>query len=127
MRRPCPNLPYFYFVEVSTSPTLWAGTNSGQVLVFVLEIPEGEEKRKEDKVGVTLGKEIQLKHRAPVLGIQILDASCVPVWDREVCSELPFLHFMTNENVEGLPPASLRLVEKTFSFKCLFFSRASLY
>merc|ERR1712223_1426124 len=65
--------------QVTTSPTLWAGTNSGQVLVFVLTIPEGEEKRKEDKVEVTLGKEIQLKHRAPVLAIQILDASCVPV------------------------------------------------
>jgi len=69
----------FIVNQVSPSPTIWAGTNSGQVLVFVLEIPEGEEKRKEDKVGVTLGKEIQLKHRAPVLGIQILDASCVPV------------------------------------------------
>merc|ERR1712223_339296 len=69
----------FIVNQVSTSPTLWAGTNSGQVLVFVLEIPEGEEKRKEDKVGVTLGKEIQLKHRAPVLGIQVLDATCVPV------------------------------------------------
>ena len=28
---------------------------------------------------MTLGKEVQLKHRAPVLAIQILDGSCIPV------------------------------------------------
>ena len=102
------------FSEVTTSPTLWAGTNSGQVLAFVLTFSKNEEKRKEDKVEVifvqyfcknsfnsslikfskhlknyvhttyfqlqvTLGKEVQLKHRAPVLAIQILDGSCIPV------------------------------------------------
>ena len=38
--------------EVTTSPTLWAGTNSGQVLAFVLTFSKNEEKRKEDKVEV---------------------------------------------------------------------------
>jgi len=65
--------------QVTTSPTLWAGTNSGQVMAFVLTFSKNEEKRKEDKVEVTLGKEVQLKHRAPVLAIQILDGSCIPV------------------------------------------------
>ena len=40
------------FSEVTTSPTLWAGTNSGQVLAFVLTFSKNEEKRKEDKVEV---------------------------------------------------------------------------
>ena len=71
---------YFsYLAEVTTSPTLWAGTNSGQILVFVISIPKDEEKRKDDKVEVNLGKEIQLRHRAPVLAIQVLDGSCIPV------------------------------------------------
>lgn len=37
------------------------------------------EKRKEEKVTALLGKEIQLKHRAPVLTIQVLDGTCQPV------------------------------------------------
>ena len=65
------------FSETSTSPTLWAGTNSGQVLVFLLTLPKSN--RQEDKVNAILGKEIQLKHRAPVLTIQVLDSQCLPV------------------------------------------------
>ena len=41
------------YSEVTTSPTLWAGTNSGQVLAFVLTFSKNEEKRKEDKVEVS--------------------------------------------------------------------------
>ena len=48
-------------------------------MVFVISIPKDEEKRKDDKVEVNLGKEIQLRHRAPVLAIQVLDGSCIPV------------------------------------------------
>ena len=59
------------FIATTTSPTLWAGTNSGQILVFLLTIPSGEEKRKDDKVTSILGKEIQMRHRAPVLTIQV--------------------------------------------------------
>ena len=57
---------------------MWAGTNSGQILVFLLTIPSGEEKRKEDKVTALLGKEIQMRHRAPVLTIQVLDQNGLP-------------------------------------------------
>ena len=54
------------------SATLWAGTNTGQVLIFLLNIPNTEEKRKNDKVSAMLAKEIQLKHKAPVLCVQVL-------------------------------------------------------
>ncbi|KAK1128332.1 hypothetical protein K0M31_002800 [Melipona bicolor] len=62
----------------NTTPTLWAGTNNGTVYVFTLAIP-AEGKRLDEDVNCTLGKEIHLKHRAPVIGITILDGSNVPL------------------------------------------------
>ncbi|XP_026673108.1 lethal(2) giant larvae protein homolog 1 isoform X7 [Ceratina calcarata] len=62
----------------NTTPTLWAGTNNGTVYVFTLAIPAGVRRTEED-VNCTLGKEIQLKHRAPVIAITILDGSSVPL------------------------------------------------
>ncbi|XP_050447248.1 lethal(2) giant larvae protein homolog 1 isoform X5 [Cataglyphis hispanica] len=62
----------------NTTPTLWAGTNNGTVYVFTLAIPAGARRTEED-VNCTLGKEIQLKHRAPVIAITILDGSSVPL------------------------------------------------
>jgi lethal(2) giant larvae protein len=61
---------------------LWAGTNSGQILVFLLNIPVGgAEKRNTEKVSAMLAKEIQLKHKAPVINIQVVDNHGVPVQD----------------------------------------------
>lgn len=62
----------------NTTPTLWVGTNNGTVYVFTLAIPAGVRRTEED-VNCTLGKEIQLKHRAPVIAITILDGSSVPL------------------------------------------------
>lgn len=76
----------------TTSPTLWAGTNSGQVLVLLLTLPSSE-KRQEDKVTAILGKEIQLKHRAPVLTIQVLDQAGLP----NVTSEAPHKVLIASE------------------------------
>lgn len=60
------------FTAQTISATLWAGTNSGQVLVFLLNIPVGgSEKRNTEKVSAMLAKEIQLRHKAPVIGIQV--------------------------------------------------------
>ena len=66
------------FAAHSQSPTLWAGTNSGQVLIFLIDLPEGD-KRKSDGAKIVLGKEIQLKHKAPVIAIEVLDNNGVPV------------------------------------------------
>lgn len=46
--------------------------------MFTLAIPAGVRRTEED-VNCTLGKEIQLKHRAPVIAITILDGSSVPL------------------------------------------------
>jgi len=62
----------------STSPTVWAGTNSGQVLVFLLNVTS-EDKRKNDKITAVLAKEIQLKHRAPVIDIVVYDSGGLPI------------------------------------------------
>ena len=64
------------FIEntTSTSPTLWVGTNSGLVLVLSLAIPDLLEDRQSDGILAVLAKEIQLQHKAPVIGIEVLDA-----------------------------------------------------
>ncbi|KAK9707867.1 LLGL2 [Popillia japonica] len=60
----------------NTIPTLWAGTNNGTVYVFTISIPS---KRDTDDVICQLGKEIQLKHRAPVISIAVLDGASKPL------------------------------------------------
>jgi len=52
---------------------MWAGTNNGSVYIFTISIPPND-KRKERRVTAQLGKEVQLKHRAPVIGITVIDA-----------------------------------------------------
>ncbi|XP_044734719.1 lethal(2) giant larvae protein homolog 1 isoform X2 [Chrysoperla carnea] len=68
----------FIISEQNTTATLWAGTNNGTVYVFTINVPGGN-KRETDDVTCQLGKEIQLKHRAPVIAIAILDGSSKPL------------------------------------------------
>ncbi|XP_046447749.1 lethal(2) giant larvae protein homolog 1-like isoform X2 [Daphnia pulex] len=58
----------------NATATLWAGTNSGAIYVFSLNIQTGN-RRHVEPVNAQLAKEIQLKHRAPVVSINIIDAS----------------------------------------------------
>ncbi|XP_069399070.1 lethal(2) giant larvae protein homolog 1 isoform X5 [Ovis canadensis] len=63
-------------------PTMWAGTNSGSVFAYALEVPAavaGGEKRPERAVEAVLGKEVQLMHRAPVVAIAVLDGRGRPL------------------------------------------------
>ncbi|KAM6184872.1 lethal(2) giant larvae protein homolog 1 [Rhynchocyon petersi] len=65
-------------------PTLWAGTNSGSVFAYALEVPAvaaatGSEKWPEGAVEAVLGKEVQLMHRAPVVAIAVLDGRGHPL------------------------------------------------
>ncbi|XP_026490787.2 lethal(2) giant larvae protein isoform X1 [Vanessa tameamea] len=64
----------------NSTPTLWAGTNNGTVYAFTINVPNTN-KRKEEPVTCQLAKEIQLKHRAPVIGITVLDGAAVPLPD----------------------------------------------
>ncbi|XP_076865265.1 lethal(2) giant larvae protein homolog 1 isoform X2 [Brachyhypopomus gauderio] len=59
-------------------PTMWAGTNSGCVYAYALDVPQ-QEKFSEQSVEALLGKEIQLMHRAPVVSIAVLDGRGSPL------------------------------------------------
>nr|CAB3263448.1 lethal(2) giant larvae protein homolog 1 [Phallusia mammillata] len=63
---------------VSSSPTFWAGTNSGGVYVFSLHVPDYNQRQDHD-VTTVVGKHIQLMHRAPVVDIAVLDGYGTPV------------------------------------------------
>ena len=81
---------------MNMSPTLWAGTNTGQVLVFLLTITPVD-KRKNDKITAVLAKEIQLKHRAPVIDIEVHDAGGLPVSGGQPSYPAPHRVLITSE------------------------------
>ncbi|KAF7249130.1 hypothetical protein EYD10_04777 [Varanus komodoensis] len=60
------------------SPSLWAGTNGGTVYAFCLRVPPVE-RRMDEPVRAEQAKEIQLMHRAPVVGILVLDGQNTPL------------------------------------------------
>jgi len=82
--------------SMGVSPSLWAGTNSGQVLVFLLTITP-RDKRKNDKITAVLAKEIQLKHRAPVIDIEVQDAGGLPVSGSQPSYPAPHRVLITSE------------------------------
>lgn len=67
----------------TTIATLWSATNSSCVSVFVLHLPPkcDEDVPVEQRRMCTgqLAKEIQLKHRAPVVGIEVVDHNGIPL------------------------------------------------
>lgn len=63
---------------VHHGPTMWAGTNSGSVFAYALEVPS-REKFSDRSAEAVLGKEIQLMHRAPVVSIAVLDGRGNPL------------------------------------------------
>ncbi|KAI2658342.1 LLGL scribble cell polarity complex component 2 [Labeo rohita] len=73
---------YFADTFVSDSshstPSLWAGTNGGAVFAYVLRVPSLE-RRAEEPVVAHAAKEIQLMHRAPVVGLVVLDGKGAPL------------------------------------------------
>uniref|UniRef100_A0A672Z046 LLGL scribble cell polarity complex component 1 n=1 Tax=Sphaeramia orbicularis TaxID=375764 RepID=A0A672Z046_9TELE len=87
-------------------PTLWAGTNSGSVYAYALEVPgigtgraceRGGPSESSVCVEAVLGKEIQLMHRAPVVSICVLDGRGKPLPDPyEASQDLAIAPDMTN-------------------------------
>ncbi|NXC46438.1 L2GL2 protein, partial [Penelope pileata] len=59
-------------------PSLWAGTNGGTVYAFCLRVPPAE-RRMDEPVRAEQAKEIQLMHRAPIVGILVLDGRSTPL------------------------------------------------
>lgn len=77
------DMHYVLFTVHSTTPTLWSATNASLVSVFQLNIPPKSvndvpnEQRK--MITAQLAKTIQVKHRAPIVGISIFDHAGVPL------------------------------------------------
>ncbi|XP_051927011.1 LLGL scribble cell polarity complex component 2-like isoform X2 [Hippocampus zosterae] len=60
------------------TPSLWAGTNGGCVYVFILRLPSVEH-RTDEPITAHPAKEIQLMHRAPIVGLVVLDGHGIPL------------------------------------------------
>jgi len=60
------------------TPSIWAGTNGGVIYVYKLAVPASDKRDSED-ITCTLCKEIKLRHRAPVIGIAVLDKTGCPL------------------------------------------------
>uniref|UniRef100_A0AAQ4PR80 LLGL scribble cell polarity complex component 1 n=1 Tax=Gasterosteus aculeatus aculeatus TaxID=481459 RepID=A0AAQ4PR80_GASAC len=106
--------------------TLWAGTNSGSVYAYALEVPGVGSGRACERgageggvcVEAVLGKEIQLMHRAPVVSICVLDGRGKPLPDPyEASQDLAIAPDMANahsvliaseEQVFSLPKVSAK-------------------
>uniref|UniRef100_A0A182LU86 Lethal(2) giant larvae protein n=1 Tax=Anopheles culicifacies TaxID=139723 RepID=A0A182LU86_9DIPT len=98
-------------------PTLWAGTNSSCVSVFVLNLPPKQpataaaptgENGTDDQVQSSavvqgppvtgkLAKEIQMKHRAPIIGIAVVDSNGVPLEFQNVPGPAPHRVLIASE------------------------------
>lgn len=69
----------------TTAATLWSATNASCVSVFLLHLPPPQVNNTEQsggpprRVSAQLAKEIQMKHRAPVVGIIVFDHTGVPL------------------------------------------------
>ncbi|XP_054154460.1 LLGL scribble cell polarity complex component 2-like [Oppia nitens] len=70
-----------FIINNSTqTPTLWAATNAGNVLIYTIVMPS-DDKRVSEDVSTQLAKEIHLKHKAPIVAIQIIDGNGIPLPD----------------------------------------------
>uniref|UniRef100_U5EW29 Lethal(2) giant larvae protein n=1 Tax=Corethrella appendiculata TaxID=1370023 RepID=U5EW29_9DIPT len=85
--------------------TLWSGTNSSCVSIFILNFPQKQNNNNETNdvqqqvrpVTGQLAKEIQLKHRAPVIGISVFDHNGVPAEFHETVGPGPHRVLIASE------------------------------
>ncbi|XP_071034522.1 lethal(2) giant larvae protein homolog 1 isoform X2 [Parasteatoda tepidariorum] len=70
----------FIINNVITTPTLWVGTSCGCIYIYTITMPASD-CRTSDAITCQLGKEVQLKHQAPILGIHIVDHRGYPLPD----------------------------------------------
>ncbi|GIY11100.1 lethal(2) giant larvae protein homolog 1 [Caerostris darwini] len=70
----------FIINNVITTPTLWVGTSSGCIYIYTITMPAND-CRTSDAVTCQLGKEVQMKHQASVLGIRVVDHRGYPLPD----------------------------------------------
>jgi lethal(2) giant larvae protein len=66
-----------HLVGVHHTPSMWVGTNAGQI--FVYNITLAGEEDKEEGFKAEMGKEIKLRHKAPVVAIFVVDKEGLPL------------------------------------------------
>lgn len=66
-----------FCVGVHHGPSMWVGTNAGQIFVYNVSVP-GEDNDVE-KLQAEMGKEIKLRHKAPVVNIFVVDKDGLPL------------------------------------------------
>ncbi|XP_037913166.1 lethal(2) giant larvae protein isoform X2 [Hermetia illucens] len=73
----------------TATPTLWVATNSSCVSIFILHMPKNQNNTESrEMITAQLAKEIQMKHRAPVVSILIFDQAGSPVESQTTASGL---------------------------------------
>ena len=70
--------------------SLWVGTNTGVIYIYALQIPD-RNNRIEGQVHCILAKEMRLKHRAPVVHIQVIDQKSRPIPDAQIIDQQQML------------------------------------
>ena len=80
---------YMYFVRTfitssqQQTNSLWVGTNTGIIYIYALQLQQQNasvnSKRTNQAVNCLLAKEMRLKHRAPVVHIQVIDQNMQPL------------------------------------------------
>lgn len=68
------SLQNLIFLGVHHAPSMWVGTNAGQIFVFNVTLSNNE-----DGLKAELGKEIKLRHKAPVVNIFVVDKDGLPI------------------------------------------------
>lgn len=63
----------FIFTSDTLYPSFWVGTNAGTVFIYILTSD------KSTSTGWQLAKEVQLKHKAPIVFIRLVDSTGAPV------------------------------------------------
>jgi len=90
--------------SVSATPTFWAGTNSGMVYCYALHIPDYS-KRQDIQISFVAAKMVQLKHRAPVIDIQVVDSKNLPSTAPFEHENTPFTNTIPNGNQQKTSPS----------------------
>lgn len=82
---------YLYFcsapiISNQPCPTFWVGTNAGIVFIYVL-IQDSKVSSTSPAKSWQLAKEVQIKHKAPIIFIRLVDFNGMPIFENNQISE----------------------------------------
>ncbi len=86
---------------------MWVGTNTGVIYIYALQMPD-KQHRANQLITCILAKEMRLKHRAPVVHIQVIDQNCVPLPEHNTSSNTLSNHDALAARHNADNPASMQ-------------------